>query len=207
MRTRVGEEVELIDGKGALAVGEVAKISDKEAIIEIGSIRKVDPLPFSISLVLGFMKPAHFEYAIEKATEVGVDKFLLFPGKLSEKKAISDQYFKRLETIVLSATKQCGRLFLPILVVKEKLIDCLPSDGVIFGDLESSTPLKSLSLLENTTLVIGPESGLSVDERKLLLEKRAKGALFHPNTLRAETAAVVGSALIFAIKKDQTSSV
>lgn len=197
MRTRVGEEIELINGKGALAHGILKSLSDKEARVEVTHASEVQAPPYSLTLALAFLKPAHFEYAIEKATEVGVTGFLLFPGQLSEKKAISEQYLKRLQTICLSSTKQCGRLFLPQIFVKEKLVDCLTGQGLIFGDLESKQELSTLALTKSTTLIVGPESGFSQAERKLLLERGAKGILLHPNTLRAETAAVIGSALLF----------
>lgn len=199
MRTRVGEEIELINGKGGLAHGVVKTLTDKEAKVALTDVTVEAPFAFSLTLALAFLKPAHFEYAVEKATEVGVSRFLLFPGQLSEKRAISEQYLKRLETITLSATKQCGRLFLPEIVVKEKLVDCLQGEGLIFGDLESSEPLSTLTPTQSTTLVIGPESGFTEAERKLLIEKGAKGRLLHPNTLRAETAAIVGTARLFEL--------
>lgn len=197
MRQRVGETIDLINGKGALASGKIVSIEKNETEVALLSVTQSLPPPFSLRLVLGFLKPSHFEYACEKATELGVGSFCFFPAKLSEKREISEQYLKRLQNITLSATKQCGRLFLPSIVVKERLKDCLDDSLTLFGDLESGLPLKSLELSPNVSLVIGPESGFSEQERALLLQHGAKGVLLHQNTLRAETAAAMGIASLF----------
>ncbi len=195
MRSKVGQEVEIINGKGSLALAAVSKLQEKEAILSITSVTTEEQKPLTCNLALAFLKPAHFEYAIEKACEVGVSNFFLFPGDRSEKKAVSDQYLKRLHTIILSSTKQCGRLFLPEIQVKKALKECL-AGLVLFGDLESTTPLQKFPLEPIVTLVIGPESGLSDQEGKILFDAGAKGVRLHSNTLRAETAAVVGITLI-----------
>jgi 16S rRNA (uracil1498-N3)-methyltransferase len=195
MRTRAGEKVDVINGKGLLATAEVSKISEKDAILSITSVEDLQVEPRKLQLALGFLKPAHLEYAVEKACEVGVTGFLLFAANRSEKKAVSDQYLKRLQTIILSATKQCGRLFLPELHIKDSLKDCLEGQ-VLFGDLASTTHITDLPLSDTVTLVIGPESGLSSSELKLLIDNNAQGVLLHKNTLRAETAAALGIALL-----------
>lgn len=197
MRQRVGETIDLINGKGTLASGKIVSIEKNETEVALISVIEQTPPAFSLRLVLGFLKPSHFEYACEKATELGVTSFCFFPAKLSEKREISEQYLKRLQNITLSATKQCGRLFLPSIVVKERLQECLDDSLMLFGDLEASIPIKSLELSSSISLVIGPESGFSDQERMLLLQKGAKGVLLHQNTLRAETAAAMGIASLF----------
>jgi 16S rRNA (uracil1498-N3)-methyltransferase len=124
---------------------------------------------------------------------VGVSSFKLYPASRSEKKALSEQNLKRLQTIILSSVKQCGRLYLPKIELKESLKACLEGQ-VLFGDLESSNP--QIPIEKNITLVIGPEGGFTPQERSLLVDYGAKGILLSRNTLRAETAAVVGAALV-----------
>ncbi|MCE5295002.1 MAG: 16S rRNA (uracil(1498)-N(3))-methyltransferase [Chlamydiales bacterium] len=197
MRTRVGESIEVINGQGSLAQGEVIGIFNKEAHITLSEVKTHNKPQPIVKLALAFLKPSHLEYAIEKGCEIGVDAFILFNATKSEKKAVSDQYLKRLHSIILSSTKQCGRLFLPTLEIKDKLKECL--DGfVVFGDLESTTHIKDQAVESQVTLVVGPESGFTDQERTLLLEYGAKGVRLHPNTLRAETAAVVACALLTA---------
>jgi len=199
MRQQVGEQIEIINGQGSLALGKILSIEKREAEIEIVSVTTKEPPPFTLRLVLGFLKPSHFEYACEKATEVGVTSFSFFPAHRSEKRAISDQYLKRLQSIVLSATKQCGRLFLPPIAVVDSLEKTFDDSLILFGDLEGQQSLTSATVSPKVSLVIGPESGFSEKERALLLSKGAKGLLLHQNILRAETAATIGIARLFEI--------
>ncbi len=194
MRTRVGESVEVINGEGALAECELVKLLDKEAHLLVTTLHQEEKSPFTLTLALAILKPAHLEYAVEKCCEIGVSKFLIFPGARSEKKSLSEQYLKRLHTIILSSTKQCGRLYLPSLEVGELKLE----GKVLFGDLEATIPIADVDKKSNITLVIGPESGFTEHERQLLLQNGAQGVHLNRNTLRAETAAVVGAALLCA---------
>jgi 16S rRNA (uracil1498-N3)-methyltransferase len=199
-RSERGDEIELINGCGELATAIVCQISKENAMAKIILVRKEKPLSFEITLALAFLKPSHLEYAIEKATEVGVSTFWLFPGERSEKKEVSEQYLKRLHTIMQGATKQCGRLFSPQLYIKPNLSSCCLQDGpLLFGDFgPEAKPLSRVNLLASKTcLVIGPESGFSANERTMLFSLNAIPVSIHPHVLRAETAAVAGSLLLF----------
>jgi 16S rRNA (uracil1498-N3)-methyltransferase len=199
-RARLGDEIELINGRGELAVATVCHFTKESALAKIISIEAQEPLPFTITLALAFLRPSHLEYAIEKATEVGVSSFWLFPGDKSEKREISESYLKRLHLIIQGATKQCGRLFLPELVVKKELRACGSEEHqLLFGDLCKETTCLSRieNLSSNVCLVVGPESGFSENERKLLYSMKATPISLHPYTFRAETAAVAGTLLLF----------
>ncbi len=197
MRKRIGDSVELINGMGILAVATVEKMLDKEAHLLVVEAEKKDSEVIELNLLLAILKPSHLEYAIEKGCEVGVSSFTLFGAKHSEKKALSDQYMKRLETIILSSTRQCGRLYMPTLHVVNKMEEGLKG-LILFGDLEAKSPIQDIPLTSPVTLVIGPEAGFTKEEREILLAKGAKGVRLSKNTLRAETAAVCGSMLILS---------
>lgn len=199
-RCQPGDEIELVNGKGELAIASISQISKENALVKIISIKKEQAFPFTITLALAFLKPSHLEYAIEKATEVGVSAFWLFPGEKSEKKEVSAQYLKRLQAIIQCATKQCGRLFTPELHIKPDLRSCCPSGlPIFFGDFgDNVKPLSQVPLTSSDVcLVVGPESGFSNPERKMLYSLKATPISMHPHTLRAETAAVAGSLLLF----------
>ena len=201
MRQKKGDEIELINGKGQLATGNVADIEKRQATILITNVQNDMLCDFSLTLTLALLKPTHLEFAIEKAVELGVTEIVLFAGKRSEKKEVSDQYMIRLTSIIISACKQCGRLFLPKLVIKKSLKECLaPEQPAFFGDInKDARALTSFSEeIKNkrmANLYIGPESGFSEDEIKLMQNAGFHGISFHPNILRAETAAIAGITL------------
>jgi 16S rRNA (uracil1498-N3)-methyltransferase len=131
------------------------------------------------------------EWTLEKATELGATEFWLFPGKRSEKKDLSKSQIHRLETILINALKQCGRLYLPKIILKPPLEEWqIPSGSLFFGDFSTTTPLKK-TFDDTVTFFIGPEKGFSPAETLLLREKfKAHPISLHENILRAETAAI-----------------
>ncbi|HXF29035.1 MAG TPA: RsmE family RNA methyltransferase [Chlamydiales bacterium] len=201
MRHAVGDEVELINGMGQLAKARVSAIGKRSGEVVVENVRTEEKQTKKIILALAFLKPNHFEIAIEKATELGADAFWLFPGDRSEKKAVSETYMTRLQTIVIGATKQCGRLFLPEISVRNDLKDCLQADLCLYGDVSEDAPKISeytnkIGDESTTALLIGPESGFSEKEVTEMKRAGAVGITLHHNILRAETAAIVGMLLL-----------
>jgi 16S rRNA (uracil1498-N3)-methyltransferase len=194
LRLQEGDTLELINGKGWLAKGTISSLEKDKAFIEITSSTHTVPTKPQVTLALAILKASHLEYALEKAAEVGAYKFELFFAEKSEKKGLSDQYKTRLYEIVKNACKQCGRLFFPEITIKKDLAVCLETvqGTCFFGDPQGKT-IKTLPPFENACLFVGPESGFSQREKELLLSKNAQGISFHTNTLRAETAAVIGT--------------
>lgn len=224
MRQKEGDTIELINGQGSLAEAVITKIDKQKAIARVTALQieqKNEKAP-SLTLVLAYLKPANLEFSIEKCVELGVTEIWLFEALRSEKKVLSELYIKRLETIIISACKQCGRLFLPKLIIKKSLQSCLEAISsnvdtqAFFGDLQAEQrSFKDYlsSITKSAYLFIGPESGFSDDERALLRASKAHGVRFHSNILRAETAAIAGTALLWdkivnvpVPEKNQTSS-
>jgi 16S rRNA (uracil1498-N3)-methyltransferase len=197
---RVGpeESVMLINGRGCLASGVIESFERHSCSIRVLSSEHRAPPP-PLCLGLGLLRPNHLDIAVEKGTEVGVDRFVLFQADRSERKEVSSSLHRRLEALLTAATKQSGRLFRPQLCVVASLSEALtllPSP-FLWADLASdATPLASklddLSSPSPPSLLIGPESGWSDHERSLL-SKHSSPVLLHKNVLRAETAAIVGA--------------
>lgn len=195
---RVQEEdvVELVNGKGLLAFAKVIRIEKNKTLLQIDNLEVQQRGSEQITIAVALMRPAKLEYIIEKATELGADRFILFPADLSTQENLSKEKILRLENIIISALKQSKRLFLPSLQVGLSLEEILSSDGKIyFGDVKENQPSSIPKLYENTIFITGPESGFSKNET-LLLQKKAHGVRINPNILRAETAPIVALSLL-----------
>src|SRR5207302_3900293 len=138
MRTRKGENVEVVNGKGTLAQASVAEIAKDKAVLHINSVHEQVKQPERIILAQALPKQNRLDFILEKGTELGVDEFWLFPGKLSVKKDFSENQMERLETQIIVAMKQCGRLFLPKLSFKPPLLKDWKEfpETAFFGDVE-----------------------------------------------------------------------
>lgn len=209
MRGKIGQEVELINGKGALAKATLKSIQKHTASLLIESVYEEKEPPHQLILAQALPRLPKLEYIIEKSVELGVTDLWLFPGTLSEKKEFSENQMDRIHHICLSAVKQCGRLFMPRISFKPSILtwslNDLPSERY-FGDTRSGAPTLLDSLKANPfnsfLIAIGPEKGFH-EKETLHMEKTLlfKGVKLHPNILRAETAAIhalsLSSAFLF----------
>lgn len=194
MRQSIGDEIELVDGKGSLGIAKIISISKKTAELEILSLLKEKEPSKKFSIAIANLKPSSLEFAVEKLTELGAYEIIVFPGVLSEKAQVSNHTKNRLDRILISSLKQSGRLYLPKLTYTE-LKDVLKKK-CFYCDLEKSAEKLSTAIVNLTefTLLIGPEQGWHEKEKKILREK-ATACLLHRNILRAETAAITASAI------------
>lgn len=188
MRAKEGDTVELVNGRGVLALAAIVSIQKSEAQLKINSMHQETKRPIVI-LAQAMTRQNHLEWIIEKGTELGVCAFWLFPGERSEKTEFNEERLKRL---TISAMKQCGRLTLPALEKKPPLSAWKPIGGALyFGDPQSKDILSKPSK-EPAVFFIGPEKGFSPSEQEILrCILKARGIKLHDNILRTETASLV----------------
>lgn len=203
MRVKVGQEIEIVNGQGVLALANVIAIEKKQTkayITQHKSIEKRSTSPKILIQALPLLNRA--DLILEKGTELGIDAIWFFPGEKSERRMLNDHQKSRMEGIVLASMKQCGRLFAtqlsflpPICDWTKELVPYLS----FFGDLSPQAP--PFSLINKKTeqgicFVIGPESGFSEREKDHLRLLGIEGRRIHTNTLRTETAAIVAMTLL-----------
>jgi 16S rRNA (uracil1498-N3)-methyltransferase len=199
MRKKVGDSIEVTNGRGALAECTIQELGKDKAYCKVSTLTQGKKNSFPVTLALAFLRKEHLEFALEKSTELGVDTIMLFPAARSEKNELSAHAIERLEGIIISATKQSGRLFLPELFIKKSLSDAIPSSGcAFFGDLDGE-PLPAIPK-SPITIFIGPEGGFTREEKNKL-EEKCRGIRFHENILRAETAAIAVTTLFTTQKR------
>ena len=201
MRCREGDNVEVINGEGNLAQAKVNCIGKRTITLEILSIKTSSNPNFEIILAQAIPKINRLDTILEKSTELGVSKIILFPAEFSEKKELSPNQLQRIENILIAATKQCGRLYLPVLELKPSLDKWAKpkSDALYFGDVSPNAPLFKNAWdarTNNAMFFVGPEQGLSEKEEKLLKGWDAKGVKLHSNILRTDTAPLTALSLI-----------
>ncbi|HSX25459.1 MAG TPA: RsmE family RNA methyltransferase [Chlamydiales bacterium] len=190
MRIRPGEEVQLLNGRSALATAKVTSIEKRQATLEILAVHQEKPPAAPVTLAIPYMRMAKLEWIIEKGTELGAAAFLLYPADHSEKETFSSHQLERLHFIAISAMKQCGRLDLPS-IQPTSFNQLLTFPKILFGD-PAGDPLNHPA--PPLLFITGPEKGFSPKELTLLKQK-AQGVRLHKNILRAETAPIVAIAL------------
>lgn len=200
MRGKVGDEIEIVNGKGALAEATVQNIAKKKAILEITKVTCSDQIPNQVILAQALPRLNRLDAIVEKGTELGINGLWLFPGERSERKDLSESQLERAESITIAAMKQSGRVFLPTITIQPALTKWQkPSLPIYFGDLSPAAPL-FLDILKpdqrQIIFCVGPESGFSGKEVESLKALGAIGVKLHQNILRTDTASIAALALI-----------
>ena len=189
LRKKVGDTVYLANGFGCKATGEITTVSKQSVTISI-SERETVPEP-KIKKVLGFgviKKRDRFEFAIEKAVELGATSICLFDAEHSERSRIN---MERVDAIVQSAFKQSGRWWMPEIITKDSISDVLlhfADHDVVMAHEKKEISANDFSVSKDVLLLIGPEGGFS--EREVEIVEQAGGRIISLGThrLRAETA-------------------
>ncbi len=155
-----------------------------------------------ITLALSVIKPARFETAIEKCTELGVRQFIPILAKQCEPNSLQRLKINRLGKITREAAKQSGRSWIPHISSPCALADFLErADGLILAASQKADKhIQSLSdrLKESRKilLVIGPEGDFADDEYRAMDEAGAVLFSMGELILRTETAAITATALV-----------
>jgi 16S rRNA (uracil1498-N3)-methyltransferase len=148
------------------------------------------------------IKKDNFELVVQKATELGITKIVPIIANRSEKKDIR---LDRLQIIATEASEQCGRGDVPTVKKLQSLAEALeelPHNSLSFVLEGSGELLKSPGIQDllqpspQINIFIGPEGGWTVEELHMFKVHAIKSLSLGATVLRAETAAIVGCALI-----------
>jgi 16S rRNA (uracil1498-N3)-methyltransferase len=203
LRVEAGQKFEISDGSRAwLASVETAR----KDLVRFNVLEELAPSPQlpPVTLYLALIKFDRFEWAIEKATELGVARLVPFEAARSER-GLAEGSRKRRERwtrIAHEASEQSRRLTPPeigeTLRFPEVLRDS-SSHRVWLDEEPGAQPLVSAMKLEeggSAALAIGPEGGWTEAERESFSPAGWTGASLGPSVLRAETAVCAALAVV-----------
>ena len=193
MRVKVSEDFSLFNERGEWE----AKIKDiSKGIVEFNITKQLRLKENAKEIWLAFspIKLNYFNLMIQKATELGVTKFI---PVLTERTIVRKINQKRINKIIVEACEQSNRLNIPSienLINLEDFLNNNESIHIIFGDLNSnkkSLDIKNLKNLDAICILIGPEGDFTPNERNNILNhKKIYPLKINNNILRSETAAI-----------------
>lgn len=204
LRVEPGQRYEISDNRSVyLAEVETAR---KEHVV-FRTIEKFAPQPKTIEVVLcaALFKFDHFEWMIEKATELGVSEIVPVEAVRSDK-GLDKAAPKRLERwrrIALEASQQSRRSHLPVVaepVAFEEILGREFSFRFALDECRGKPLAGALPADRNATervaVLVGPEGGWTEEERAAFLHAGWGQITLGPLILRAETAALAALAVI-----------
>jgi len=214
LRLKPGDEIRLFSGDGSEFSAEITDV--RRGIVAVRVARR-DPgiaqLSPSLTVALSLIKHDRFEWALQKLTELGVDRVIPMATErtvLSFRVDRAAQRFARWQRIVVEAAEQSGRATLPAIEPATEFSDVLAvhaeSRAIVLWEDEQAVDLPRLLDDRPTLLFIGPEGGFSAAEVDLAREMGCDTASLGPLTLRAETAAVAAAAMMLAHRMNQRTN-
>ncbi len=198
LRLRAGDEFELRDGKGLVALARLVEVGKRDALAELESLERPDPPAGpQVHLALPLLKGKRLDWALEKGTELGVAGFHLFVGRhgVVKRETAPERYFE----ILRAAYRQSRRLLLPELTGPRsfaELLEWASGEGWRQGwadERRAGMGQEALELVgEKPVLLawVGPEGGFAEEERGALTGSCDFVLDLGPQRLRAETAAI-----------------
>ena len=171
-----------------------------KGIVQFKIIKQIRSKESSKEIWLAFspIKSNYQNFMIQKATELGVTKFLPIVFNRTIVRKINKE---RLEKIVIEASEQSNRLNVPLIEKAQNLKNFLKSNSMdlIFTDLNSDNKKIDKSKLTNKPIciIIGPEGDFSETEREEILSfKNVQALKINENILRSETAVISAISII-----------
>jgi 16S rRNA (uracil1498-N3)-methyltransferase len=193
MRIKIGESFSLFN-KNEEWLAKINQIS--KDIVEFCVIEKLRQKESTKEIWLAFspIKSNYFNFMIQKATELGVTKFIPI---IFDRTIVRKINKERIEKIIIEATEQSNRINVPLLEKPQNLKNFLSKNtkkiDLIFTDLNTTKKKLEINKLANKPLcaIIGPEGDFSEDERKQILNfEGVKPIKINENILRTETAII-----------------
>ena len=197
MRVKVSEVFSLFNSSGEW---EAKILTISKSIVEFKTTKQLRHKENTKELWLAFspIKSNYQNFMIQKATELGVTKFLPI---IFDRTVVRKINKERLEKIVIEASEQSNRMNVP-LIESPQTLDCfLKKDmmDLIFTDLNSDNIKVDKSKLTDkpVCIIIGPEGDFSEAERdKILSFKSVQSVKINENILRSETAVISAISIV-----------
>ena len=179
---------------------EAKILSISKSIVEFNITKKLrqEENPKELWLAFSPIKSNYFNFMIQKATELGITKFLPI---IFDRTVVRKINKERLKKVIIEATEQSNRINVPVIEEPQSLNLFLKNNNtdLIFTDLNSENKKIDLNQLTSnpTCIIIGPEGDFSEKEREEILKyKGVQSIKINENILRSETAVISAISII-----------
>jgi 16S rRNA (uracil1498-N3)-methyltransferase len=195
LRLKERDAVTLFDGRGGEYEARLLRVGQKSTVARVGAWHDIErESPVAVTLALGISASDRMDYAVQKATELGVVEIVPLATARSVVRLTAERAGRRQahwQAIASSACEQCGRNRVPRV---HEVTEYLPFVSAGRGGArlllspEGEQRLRDIAASESCTLLIGAEGGLAPEELDRALKEGYVAMRFGPRILRTETA-------------------
>jgi 16S rRNA (uracil1498-N3)-methyltransferase len=197
MRVKVGEVFSLFNRSGEWEA-EILTLS--KSVVEFNITKQLRQKESAKELWLAFspIRSNYLNFMIQKATELGVTKFIPI---IFDRTIVRKINKERLEKVIIEAAEQSNRINVPSIDEPQSLNFFLSNEkmDLIFTDLNSKNKKINLKKLTSspTCVIIGPEGDFSEEEREQILAfEGVQPIKINDNILRSETAVISALSIV-----------
>jgi 16S rRNA (uracil1498-N3)-methyltransferase len=209
-RLEAGDEIEIFDGRGAVARCRIIAVAANSVDLKaVGETIPERAPAFPLVLATAVPKADRLDWLVEKATELGVSRLI---PVITERSVVEPGANKisRLERTIIEASKQCGRARLMAIdpPTRWPAIAGAFADSLRFlADPSGLAPARAPEIAcgQPVILGVGPEGGFTPAERESALRTGWLPISLGVYTLRIESAAVAGCAVLFSRAEEPDS--
>ena len=197
MRIKESEVFSLFNSNGEW---EAKILNISKSLVEFSITTQLRQKEYTKELWLAFspIKSNYFHFMIQKATELGVTKFLPI---IFDRTVVRKINKERLEKVIIEAAEQSNRINVPSIEEPKSLKKFLDDKkmDLIFTDLNSKSNKLDLKKLTNnpSCIIVGPEGDFSETEREEILSYNGVQSIkINENILRSETAVISALSIV-----------
>ena len=207
LRMKAGQPCTVFNSSDGELAAEVLETGRHRITLRLGKplASHGDP-KLIINLGLGLSRGERFDWAVQKATELGVARIVPLLREFCEVKLDERRAANRVlhwQRIAINACEQCGRTRVPTIEAPGSLpswLDRYP--GGLLLDHSGSLGFREAGLQDPVNLLIGPEGGWSDHELSLATERDYRIVRLGPRVLRTETAPLAALSVIQLLAGD-----
>jgi 16S rRNA (uracil1498-N3)-methyltransferase len=196
-RARIGEVIEVLDLAGAVGIGRLSRWEGSTCWVDVERVeRERGEPPAPLLLGLAVLHTQAFDWAVEKATELGATAIVPVTSELVQGGTRGTRV-QRWRRIAAAAVAQCGRSRAPMVCELQDLPEFVAgARGLrLVADPSAPRPRRLEAGADGLTVLVGPEGGFTDSERAAILAAGFAALPLGPRILRAETAAVAALTL------------
>jgi 16S rRNA (uracil1498-N3)-methyltransferase len=203
LRARVGQEFE-IAAEGIVRIGKIISVADDRVEFALGDEVRTGPIR-EVKLLIAIFKFDRMEWAIEKATELGVTEIIPLVARRTDAHLVTaaGKRVERWRRIAHEASQQSRRVSPPEIRDPMKLKDAIAIAAdvrVVLAESEDERMLKDVATGSGSVvLAFGPEGGWTTEELDAFKQAGWTSASLGPTILRAETAVISATAITMAL--------
>jgi 16S rRNA (uracil1498-N3)-methyltransferase len=204
LRVEPGQRFEISDNRAAW-LAEVAEAHGSRVVFRVIEPVESPASPVRLTLIAAIVKFDRFEWIVEKATELGVERILPMEAARTEKGLFeaSRKRAERWRRIARESSQQARRANIPEILPAVPFENCLaePADYRYFMEEAGAPPLLSVlperrTAADCVAVMLGPEGGWTDGERRLAAGAGWLPVSLGPLVLRTETAAAAALAVV-----------